>query len=402
MAKAIATSSPVACAGPRGATGRRPGFWVTATLALPLLLLPTSAFGGDIDRPLDLAERAAVLKVEELTALGLPGAIVGIESSAGEKRVFAIGSANLESGAPLRTGQTMRIGSVAKLVVATLVLQLADEGLLSLDNAVSDYVDGVPEGDRITLRMLGRHTSGLFNPIADPAFRKRLNSNPPGEISFSEIMEVVRDKAVSTEPERTFAYSNANTVLLARVVEEVTGAPLSAAIETRLRQIYGVETPYIPSNAELPDRELRGYRFGRDVDTVEYGEVFFDATAFSASWAGAAGNMNATLEDLLRLAEPLVSGASLSTDMRAILHDFAPRAPGFDYGFHLARFGRAIGHAGDVPGFSSFLAWLPDRDVSIVVLCNLSNLADKSAPATAIGLAIVEALERERASGDRH
>ena len=148
----------------------------------------------------------------------------------------------------------------------------------------------------------------------------------------------------------------------------------------------------VPASAALPDADLRGYRFGARTGAIEYGKVFFDATHFSASWAGAAGDMNATLDDLLRLAKPLAAGSTLNEESRAVLHGFETVAPGFEYGFHIARYGAAIGHAGDVPGFSSFLAWMPHRDLSIVVLCNLSNLADKSAPATIIGTSIVDAL----------
>ena len=341
---------------------------------------------------LDRAEAAARKKMEELTAEGLPGALVGIVAPSGEVRRFAVGVANLETGATLRPDHTMRIGSVAKLFVATLVLQLADEGRLDLDSPISTFVPGVPRGDAITLRMLGTHGSGLFNPLANPAFRKQINADPGARRAFADIMTVLRRHEDTVVPGTSFSYSNANTVLLARVVEAVTGRSLPEVMETRIRQRFGVKSPIVPASAALPDADLRGYRFGARTGAIEYGKVFFDATHFSASWAGAAGDMNATLDDLLRLAKPLAAGSTLNEESRAVLHGFETVAPGFEYGFHIARYGAAIGHAGDVPGFSSFLAWMPHRDLSIVVLCNLSNLADKSAPATIIGTSIVDAL----------
>ncbi len=354
------------------------------------------AQGMDSGVLFDRAEAAAGREFEALKGQGLPGMLVGMAVGSGESRRRAFGASNLKTGAPLKRDHTMRIGSVAKLVVATVVLQLVDEGRLRLDDPVSKYVAGVPHGDAITLRMLGRHRSGLFNPLADPAFRMRLNANPGVERTVADIMAILRRHAASVVPNATFSYSNANTILLAQAVESVTGGPVSDAIDSRIRRRFGVSTPVIPVNAEFPDADLRGYRFGARAGAIEYGEVFFDATDFSASWAGAAGNMNALLGDLLVLTKPLAAGTTLSKKSRAALHDFETVAPGFDYGFHVARYGDAIGHAGDVPGFSSFLAWIPRLDLSVVVLCNLSNLADKRAPATIVGKRIIEALRAPR------
>lgn len=377
--------------------GRAPGPVATAARAVAAFTVAQAMFAGTAlaagpDTMLDRAQRAAETTVATLTARGLPGALVGLSSGSGEARRLAIGEADVTTGAPLQRDHVMRIGSVAKPIVATLVLQLAAEGRIGLDDPVSAHVAGIPGGDRITPRMLGGHRSGLFNPIADPVFRGRINAAPAAELAFSDIIDVVRAHPGSVTPGTAFSYSNANTVLLARIVETVTGRPLSAVIDERIRRPLGITTPVIPATAALPDADLRGYRHGARAGAVEYGAVFFDATSFSASWAGAAGNMNARLDDLMVLAKPLAAGALLSEEMRTVLHDFAPVAPGFDYGFHMARFGDAVGHAGDVPGFSSFVAWHPNHDLVIVVLCNLSNLSDKRAPAEIIGRGIIDAL----------
>lgn len=357
-----------------------------------LTFFATAAWGGGHGALLDRAQRAAEETISTLRAQGLPGALVGLSLGSGDARRLVIGEADVTTGAPLRRDHVMRIGSVAKPIVATLVLQLVADGKIGLDDPLSAYVADIPDGDRITLRMLGTHKSGLFNPIADPAFRKRINAAPGAELSFSDIIDMARAHPASTTPGTAFSYSNANTVILARVLETLTGRRLAQLIEERIRRPLGIETPVIPTTAALPDPDLRGYRHGARAGTVEYGAVFFDATGFSASWAGAAGNMNARLDDLLVLTKPLAGGAMLNDDMRAVLHGFAPVAPGFDYGFHMARFGDAIGHAGDVPGFSSFVAWHPGHDLAIVVLCNLSNMTDKRAPAELIGRSIIAAL----------
>ena len=359
------------------------------------------ALGARAAAPDDAAARVAPdklmararLSFDELAKQGLPGALVGVQSGAGQTEFLALGVADLESGASMLPEMTMRLGSIAKLFVGTIALQLADEGRIDLDESVSTYRDDVPGGEEISLRMLGNHTSGLFNPLRDPAFRTRVNRAPTRPIPPEEVLSVAFDNAPAVPPGEAFHYSNANTVLLADILERASGEPLMALLRSRLLVPYGAESIVIPSSHALAPPAPRGYRFGAEAGALEYGDVFFDATDFSASWAGAAGNMNGTLGDLLRLGRVLAAGETLSESSRRAQRDSRPIAESFGYGFCLARYGDALGHAGDVPGFSSFLAWQPERDVVVVVLTNLSNLADKSAPATSLGQALLSELE---------
>ncbi len=330
---------------------------------------------------------------DELAKQGLPGALIGLQLGDRTAELLALGVADVDSGAPMLPEMTMRLGSIAKLFVGTIALQLADEGRIDLDDAVSSYRDDVPGGDEISLRMLGNHTSGLFNPLRDPTFRARVNRTPTRAIPREEVLSVAFSNAPAGPPGQAFHYSNANTLLLADVLERTTNEPLMALLRSRLLVPYGTESIAIPANHVLAPPAPRGYRFGAAAGAIEYGDVFFDATDFSASWAGAAGNLNGTLVDLLRLGRVLAAGETLSEQSRRVQRDFLPVGESFGYGFCLARYGNALGHAGDVPGFSSFLAWHPGRDAVVVVLTNLSNLADKSAPATTLGQALLSKLE---------
>lgn len=93
----------------------------------------------------------------------IPGAIVGLWMPGRGDYVKAFGTADTESGTPMKSDLFMRIGSVTKTFTVTAVLQLVDEGRIALDDPISKYVDGVPGGDRITLRQLASMRSGLFN-----------------------------------------------------------------------------------------------------------------------------------------------------------------------------------------------------------------------------------------------
>lgn len=359
-------------------------------LCLPALLPPREAMSADMDAA-EAAARTAFARLHE--AERLPGALIGIALPGAPVLRLALGEANVETGAPMRLDHTMRIGSVQKLIVATAALQLAERGLLDLDAPIACHVPGVPNGAAITLRMLGNHTSGLFNPLADARFRARINAAPSAELARDDILAVAFANPVAHPPGTGFTYSNANTILLGAAIEAATGRALPDVLADTVLRPLGADGALVPASWRLPDPELRGYRHGPRAGAIEYGRIFFDATAFSASWAGAAGNMNATLDDLLKLAKPLASGATLGPAGRAELEKAVPESGPLRYGFGLARFGAARGHAGDVPGFSSFLAWLPATDAVVVVLANLSNTRDKRAPATLIGRAVLDALE---------
>ena len=108
-----------------------------------------------------------------------PGVIVGVRTPKGQW-VTAVGIANQRSKAPMRANMHQRIGSVTKTFMGTLLMQLAGEHKLSLDDKVSKYINGVPNGDTMTLRQVADMTSGVASYTADPAFMKALYAHPDG------------------------------------------------------------------------------------------------------------------------------------------------------------------------------------------------------------------------------
>jgi D-alanyl-D-alanine carboxypeptidase len=149
---------------------------------------------------------------------GLPGAVVGIAARHSPARVWALGSADAAGTVPIRRDHVFRIGSIAKAVVGHLLLHGMDESVLGLDDPVSKWLDGIPRGDEITVDMLARHRSGLANPIADPVFRAWLNQDPARHVTTPELLDHLRASERHDEPGVSFSYSNANTVLLSRIV----------------------------------------------------------------------------------------------------------------------------------------------------------------------------------------
>ncbi|MEM6312483.1 MAG: serine hydrolase domain-containing protein [Planctomycetota bacterium] len=323
---------------------------------------------------------------EQVAQLDAPGAVVAIHGPA-ETDVFAAGFHDENHANSIEPGDRFRLASVTKLYLATVVLQLADEGVIALDDPISKYVDGVPGGESITLRMLGRHISGLDDAIRQMPFHEAIAAAPGRRWMPRELIEVAFDAGVRHEPGTAWAYANTNTILLGMAIESATGASWRDQVRARILEPLELNDTGFDDDPITP----RGYRYGKTADPVGYGGTddhrWFDATDWSASWTNAAGEMTGTAADTAKFVRALFGGDLLSDAMRAELTDFAPTEPDgdFHYGFHAHRIGSsAVGHHGDVPGFSSSAVYLPEQDVALVVLCNLSAELDKVTPASKI------------------
>ncbi|MEM9668071.1 MAG: serine hydrolase domain-containing protein [Pseudomonadota bacterium] len=343
--------------------------------------------GSSIDAT-DPMQRGVVLAVKA-RQLGLPGAVLAVQEASAPMRIEAVGLADVLTNAPVLTNSWMRLGSVSKLFVGHIVLKLADEGSLGLDDPVSAYRDDVPAGEDIALRMLGNHTSGLYNPIYSPEFRNRINATPSRKISREEMFQVAWENTETPPKIGNFKYSNANTALLADIAERASGVSIEALLERYVIATTGKTGLRFAEDHILPNPSARGYRYGPDGGGVEYGNFFFDATEFSASWADAAGDTYGQAETVLASGLHVLKGSGLSDKMISEQRDFIRVEPGFGYAFCIANYGGVIGHAGDVPGFSSFVGWCPAQDIGIAVLTNLSNFVSGSSPASDIGKAML-------------
>lgn len=330
----------------------------------------------------------------ELSNMECPGALVGVQVGSSSPQVFVLGVADVKSKAAMRRDFHMRIASVTKPFLGNAVLLLADEGKLSVDDPISKYVDGVPAGDEITLRQLANNTSGIFNSIENKDFQAAIVAEPKRQWQEEEILRYSFAKPSYAEPGKGWRYSNTNAVLLGKVLEKVTGKPYATVIKERVIEPLKLAHTGFVEGAEPPNPVPSEYRNGYEDKWLGYGKTFYDVTGYSASWTGAAGNMYSTVDDLLAAAKPLLTGALLSDQSRGEFQKWV--VTGYDdieYGFCLGKRHDWIGHSGDVPGASAFLAYLPAKDAVIVVMSNLSNNKDGTIPAERLRDVVIEQLE---------
>jgi D-alanyl-D-alanine carboxypeptidase len=352
------------------------------------------------------AAAAANIPVDQLRArvvarfntLESPGAVYGVFAGPhlDPALVLTLGYADEDHSRPIRRNDHFRIASVTKTFVGTVILQMVDEGLIALDDPISRYVKGVPGGDNITIAMLGYHTSGLPRVIANPAYQKAIVDQPQRHWKTDERLGYAWQMDTLFPPGKGWMYSNTNTILLGEVIEKVSGRPWYEEVDRRICRPLGLANTGYPKDGTVPAPTPRGYRFGKEDNLIKYGTYWFDATDWSGSCWGAAGDMYSTLDDLAVFTRAAARGELVSAASRVVLFKWIDTGyEGVEYGFHIARREGAIGSTGDVPGFSAMVSYLPDRDITIISLANLTATRQKSTAASELGELMVEMLNQK-------
>ncbi|GGT11543.1 beta-lactamase [Streptomyces chromofuscus] len=319
----------------------------------------------------------------------IPGVTVGIWTPDKGSHVRSFGVADKETGRPMSPNLYMRIGSETKTFTVTALLKLVDEGKVGLDDTIGEYVDGVPNGDEITLRQLAGMRSGLFNYSEDPDFFKALTSDPERPFTPQQLLDYAFEHPVLFQPGEEFSYSNTNLILLGLVVEQVGGRPLQDYIRDNVLRPAGMDRTVFPTDAAFPRPHAQGY-----TNQTADGKVA-DSTDWNPSWGWAAGAMISTLEDLRVWAPTVATGVLpdgetlISPDTQKQRLDTPPTSiPGTGYGLGVFDVQGWIGHNGSLPGYESLTIYLPSARATLVVLLNTDIGKDNEEPSTLLGDAI--------------
>nr|WP_243752321.1 serine hydrolase domain-containing protein [Leucobacter weissii] len=293
------------------------------------------------------------------------GAVALVEGDdRGEFHAFGDAAPGLTADADTRFAYR----SITKSFVGTVVLQLADEGAISLDDTVSDHLDDVPGGDAITLRELGTMRSGLPNYSAAPGFAAAFGPDPEREPATSELLAIAFAEPSSFEPGRAYQYSNTNTLLLGEIIEKATGSSWQDEVRRRIGEPLGLTS--LEYGFATPTADASGFQIGGAPAPEELPDV-------APGWFGAAGGMTGTVRDLARWGEALGSGELLSEEaQRERLKTLGSTSddadsPVYDrYGFALGEIDGWVGHTGAGLGFQSLVMYDAQTGRTVAILLN--------------------------------
>ena len=350
--------------------------------ALPLLvaaalLVPAASASADFTPAQEAQMQQAVDAYAP--AVGYPGLVAGVWQKDVGSFVGATGVANLATGRPMGTGNAHhRIGSVTKTMTATLVLQLAGRGRLHLQEPVGQYVDGVPKGGAITIRMLLNHTSGIHNFTfwENHKIARQPHRNWRPEQLIRRALAAPR----YCRPGACFVYSNTNYLLLGEILREVTGRRLRTLYERRIWDRLGMGDTSFRPRRPTPEPAVHGY-FGS-------AEGPKDVTDWNFSWAWSAGGASSTLADLRRWASALATGRGIlgARMQRKRLRTVPmPETTGDGYGLGILKtpggpFGDFYGHDGETPGYDTIVLHSPSADLTVAAMGNTSAGTDPVRP----------------------
>jgi D-alanyl-D-alanine carboxypeptidase len=293
--------------------------------------------------------------VDALVAAGAPGAILLVRNGNETTRLVS-GVADLATQRKIGQGDHYRIASLTKTYVAAVVLQLVAEGKLRLTDTVQRWLPGlVPNGNKITVRMLLIHTSGLYDHERDPEVLQPYLSGDLGYYwSPTRLVKLATSRPPLFAPGATklSSYSSTNYVILGLVVSAVTGRSVGAELKQRIFQpLRLAQTTYPTRQTQLPNPYAHGY-FMLGPPTLT------DLSAFSPSLSGAAGAIVSTVDDVAVFYRALLSGRLLKPAQLAAMKKTLPEAKSDllqRMGYGLIRFstrcGAAWGHSGSFPGY---------------------------------------------------
>ncbi|RVU16993.1 class A beta-lactamase-related serine hydrolase [Streptomyces antnestii] len=332
---------------------------------------------------------AAVHKV--MREAHVPGVTVGLWTPDKGQYVRSFGVADKSNGQKMAPGLYMRIGSETKTFTVTALLQLVDQHKVGLDDPIGRYIDGVPGGDRITVRQLAEMRSGLFNYSEDPGFFKALTSDPQRPFTPRQLLAYSFKHPVMFAPGEKFYYCNTNLILLGLVVEKESGQPLGKYIRDHVLTPAGMHHTLFPTGKKFPKPHAQGYTNQTATGKTEV------STDWDPSWAWAAGAMISTLNDLRTWAPTVATGTfpngaamiSPATQKQRLL---TPKTtiPGAGYGLGIFDIQGWIGHNGSLPGYESLTIYLPSAKATLVVLLNTDITHKGTEPSTLFGKAITQ------------
>ncbi|MDO6519545.1 serine hydrolase domain-containing protein [Zobellia uliginosa] len=277
-------------------------------------------------------------QVEEALGYGFDGMVVYVDQGGKPPEFYAAGYKNREEKIPADPKALFKIGSVNKLYVAVSIAKLANDQRLSLDNTLADYFpeleDRIAYADKITLRLMVQHRSGIPNFTDHPGFW-----NEP-QASGKDVLEYALDLPASFKPDEGYEYSNTNYLLLSRLIDKVVGYSHHQYIKEEILIPLGLKNTFSSLSEINMDNLMSGYYVGYDEDLK----------------ANDYESMIATAEDVGIFLRALNDGTLLDEKEQEIYSSI--------YVYE---------HGGLIPGYQCLAEYHKDIDTVVVQFINTTN-----------------------------
>lgn len=302
-----------------------------------------------------------------------PGCSLGVSRNGTVVYERGYGVANLELGVPITPASVFHVASVSKQFTAMSILLLAQRGQLALDDAVRKHMPAFPEyGTPLTIRHLLTHTSGLRDAFLLVELAAPLEDGTSRSRRLLDLL--ARQRALNSAPGAEYAYSNAGYLLLAAIVERVSGQSLRAFADANIFKPLGMTQTHFHDDPAMivPNRAAGCRREGGSFQAALHGDL--------GRTVGNTG-LFTTARDLLRweqnFADTRVGDPALLAAMQAPTTLTGGETSPYGFGLQVGQYRglRTIGHGGGDPGYAAYLVRYPDSGLAIALLCNQEDIA---------------------------
>ncbi len=282
-------------------------------------------------------------QIDDAVDHGLDGIIVYVDRSGEEATHFAAGWKDRDTRVPADPQALFKIGSISKLYIAAAVARLVSAEVLSLDDTLAslmpEYATRIENTDRITLRQMVQHRSGIPNFSEHPDYPW---PNPPKQ--EKENIEYALDQPADFQPGQDYGYSNTNYALIGEVLDKTLGYSHHRYIKREILAPLGLNNTYSLLSEVDQDDVMSGYFVGYEQD-IKLND-----------FVGASGSMIATAQDVGMFLRALNEGTLFTDDEQAVYSSI------YEYG-----------HTGSLPGYSSIARYHDDIDAVVVQFVNTSG-----------------------------
>ncbi len=331
------------------------------------------------DSTCSIPSRAIQGELNAAVAAGVPGMVLLVRR--GDNVVtFAAGVADVTNGRPIQANDRFRIASITKSFVAALVVRLAQDGRLGLDDSAARYLPEYSLDPAITIRQLLQHTSGLFDIGDDEEWIGSVLAEPTRAWTLSELIPIGLSHPPYFAPGAGYHYTNTGFMILGAIVDRVTHNDISAELTRRILRPLRLDDTYVAHESDLRGPHSQGYSL-----TPE-GQII-DVTTLNATFTGPAGDVISTVGDVAAFYRALLRGRVVQgrylREMLAFIN--IDPEPQDGVGLGLFRFPEAcgtttIGHTGGIFGFQSEARTSADASVQDVVYTNTDAIPDAAYP----------------------
>lgn len=287
-----------------------------------------------------------------------------IAISKGEKLVYSksVGYIDVEKKQQVVENSHFRIGSITKTFTAVLILKAIEQGRLTLDQTIEQFFPDIPYADKISIELLLRHRSGLFNPRTRPELMKLRSQT----LTREATVKIIESNKSDFYPDAKTAYNNVNYLLLTFILEEVFEKSFDDLLKAYIVTPLGLKNTFYDEKLSDLNNEIKSYRYRGNWKLLP---------KTNASVVLGAGAMISTADDLVRFSDALFHDKLVSEKELALMTDFQKR---YGLGLTVKKMpeGVGIGHAGAIDGNRAMMMYFEVEDVSMAVVSNANIQTD--------------------------